>query len=316
MSRPRNEGPSPIPPKKTSRFHRQELDFQVLLQVYAETIGEYWGFGNCREEIEAFLASEIKKSDHGHAGEVSDSELLTETEIVLDPKPTGQNYKVSTVLKNLELRGKIQSGFFSVFMHLNSSRLVTLEGLQQPMNSSQSHDDDVRNVARALCCFDKVDKVGDGRWWREMWGGVNTFFNSMEGYIAPINWLATLIVRGAVVTDLHAILGNIEVFGEFGILDWEELQVFWPKDRKLEWNPGADIVEPRTGNRDSPVVAFWLPYNIDERVSVEAIYKAFDEEIFIPLEDLFFRFFGLAIDPSLPNEMRPALLLQGFNGRR
>jgi hypothetical protein len=295
----------PPSPRKASRFLREELHYQILLQYTDDNKYDDWGFGNCRKEIENFLSWEIEKSDHAYIREDEDSELLSAMERVLDPKPEGRNYQVSVVLKALELRAKIQSSFFSVFMFLTDICLVTFEGLKEPMDPSYSSDLDVQLVAASLGCFENIRKMEND--WEETFN-FNVFFNSMTGYRTPANWLATLIVRGAVVQDLHGIMDKIELLGEFGVLGREKLQKLWSKNKKLVRNHRAGAIKPPAVNQ-SPVVAFWLPYNLGEKISMEEIYKAFDEDFFIPFEDLFFRFFSLPNDPNLKNELRSAKAL-------
>lgn len=65
-----------------------------------------------------------------------------------------------------------------------------------------------------------------------------------------------------------------------------------------------------SGNHDWPVVAFWLPHNLGQDITPEMLYENFDEEVFIPLEDLFFRFFGLKCDSKTTYELCSAKFLK------
>jgi len=105
-------------------------------------------------------------------------------------------------------------------------------------------------------------------------------------------------------------MDRIEVLGEFGVLNRQALERIWPKDRKLVRHLDTGLSRSPTGDHDSPVIAFWLPCNLGQKINVEVIYKVFDKGVFVPLEDLFFRFFGLKNDSSLPNEMLFAPFLQ------
>jgi hypothetical protein len=75
-------------------------------------------------------------------------------------------------------------------------------------------------------------------------------------------------------------------------------------------DPNAGSCKALTGNHDWPVVAFWLPHNLGQDITLEMLYEKFDEELFIPLEDLFFRFFGLKCDSKTPYKLCSARFLK------
>lgn len=142
----------PSTTERANRFLRNELQYQVFIHVDSYDTDD-WGFENCREQVETLFKREIQKSDHGHAYNGGDSELLSAMERVIDPKIQGIRWKVPTIMKALELRGKIQSAFFSVFMHLNNLCLVSYEGLRTPMRLSHATNDDIGSLMGCLNCF-------------------------------------------------------------------------------------------------------------------------------------------------------------------
>jgi hypothetical protein len=148
----------------------------------------------------------------------------------------------------------------------------------------------------------------------------------MDGFSTSGYWLATIIVRGTLGSDIHVILDKVEAFGEFGALDRQRMEQnmakFFPEMKRpggLVRSSNANVsymdAEPQPRDVNSPAVAFWLPYDLGPNITAEDAYKDFDDKVFVPLEDLFFRFFGLEMKSTLPNEMLPASLLQQSTGR-
>ncbi|PMD35137.1 hypothetical protein L207DRAFT_637535 [Hyaloscypha variabilis F] len=297
----------PRNPRRASRFLRQELQYQVVLQA-SDDIDD-WGFGQCRQDIETLFQWEISKSDTAHASSPGDAELYMVMARAMDSKLKGRRFKISQILKALEIRAKIQSSFFSVFMFLNDLCLVSFEGLRTPMQLAYaSQDDDIRLVMGVLLCFEGIQKFT--RHWKVTFSGLEMFLVGPDGYTTPLLWLATLIVRGAIVEDLYALMARIEVLGEFGKFNGDKAMQIWPRTRKLVQNIYAGLCLPKSGKNDLPVVAFWLPHNFGQVIKVEALYENFDERVYIRLEDIFFRFFGLENDPTLPNEWLSAKFLK------
>jgi hypothetical protein len=169
-------------------------------------------------------------------------------------------------------------------------------------------DNDIHMLMGVLNCFSETRKFTQD--WQDNFSSFEMFLVGLDGYTSPLLWLATLIVRGAVVTNLHFLLDRIEIFGEFGRLDRDKVVRIWPPSRKLVQNHGAGCCQALTGNHDWPVVAFWLPHHLGRHITVEMLYENFDEKVFIRLEDIFFRFFGLRNDSNLPNEMLSAKFLK------
>jgi hypothetical protein len=295
----------PSNPKHAARFLRQELHFQVLFEADEDQPVDDWGFGNCRAELEDLFKLEMEKADHPYLAD-EDSELLSAMERALNTALRGEYYKPAVILKALELRARIQSSFLSVYMHLTDICLVTFEGLEQPMDLTGNKDPEIRLVAAALGCFEKIEQLGIAH---SKIFNFETFFNGMEGYWTPREWLATLIVRGATVRDFHGIMDRIEVWGEFGRLNREALHQKWPEDKKLVRNLGAGRVLPRTGQRDSPVMAFWLPHALGQGITLQQIYTSFDDK-FVKIEGLFFRFFNLPNHLDGPYELVSASVLK------
>lgn len=166
--------------ERANRFLRKELQYEVLLQVDTYDIDD-WGFENCREEVETLFKREIQKSDHGHAYNGGDSELLSAMERVIDPKIQGIRWKVPTIMKALELRAKIQSAFFTVFMHLTNLCLVSYEGLRTPMRLSHATNDDIGSLMGCLNCFTGIREFTQE--WAENFTSFETFFYGLDGDI-------------------------------------------------------------------------------------------------------------------------------------
>jgi hypothetical protein len=255
----------------------------------------------------------------GHAYDLGDAYLHKAMEWTLKGKPQAHHERLAAIMKALWLRAKIQSSFFSVLMLLNRSGLVSLEGLEKPMNLGRIEDETVMRVYAALYNFEKLKEIGDD--WRNTFPNheaLDDWFTPMAGYLTPLDWLATLIVCGALITDFRVILDKIEDFEEFGALDRPRLENYIVKYclevKELVRNSNANIsyngAEPRPRDVDGAVVAFWLPYDLGANVTAETAYRDFDDKVFILLEDLFFRFFGLDKNSKLPNEMLPASMLQ------
>lgn len=194
------------------------------------------------------------------------------------------------------------------------------------MSLWQIDDQAVKSVWGALSYFERMREIGS--YWTEHFPDLETldpWFTPLQGLPSPNKWLATLIVRGALVTDVRIVMEKIEDIGEFGSLNGQGLEKYiekrFPETKKFELvrDPTANLscrdLEPDKRDYNSPVVAFWLPYDLGPNITAEDAYKDFDDKVFIPLEDLFFRFFGLAKNLKRPNEMLPASLLQQSAGR-
>jgi len=302
----------PRDPTPSSRFLRQESKYQIVLQQSTDDIDE-WGFGNCHRDVEDLFKAEVQKSDDGHAYLQGDAELWARMSRVLNQNQKGPRSKIGDILKALELRARIQSSFFAVFLYLNDLCLVTFEGLQSPIALDGRNDDkDIASLVAVLGCFSEIKKYA-GRDWADSFG-FDTFFEEVPGYTTPLWWLATLIVRGAVVKDFDLILERIEGLAEFGSLDRQKAERLWPKEKKLVRNLSAGLAKPSTGNRDSSVVAFWLPHNLGPELTLEIIYQSFDRKHFIPMEQLFFRFFNIPEDETSPHEQLSASFLEKMIG--
>jgi hypothetical protein len=83
----------------------------------------------------------------------------------LKGKPQAHHERLAAIMKASWLRAKIQSSFFSVFRHLTRLGLVSLEGLEKPMNLGHIEDQTVVGVVLALSSFKKMREIGT--YWRE-----------------------------------------------------------------------------------------------------------------------------------------------------
>ncbi|KAL2061614.1 hypothetical protein VTL71DRAFT_6991 [Oculimacula yallundae] len=144
---------------------------------------------------------------------------------------------------------------------------------------------EIRDVSLALGCFDLFS------------GETEYPFNTFAGisYLPPVKWLATVIVRGALVRDLWYLLDRMNSYNELGALDLERLQDMWPEGRMIEVDATAGRVPPL---EVSPAFCFWLPHSLGKIADLMQIYKYFDEERFAPFEELFFNYFKLPMDGS------------------
>jgi len=311
------EGPRPVV-AGSRRFRRQEWDYSLLNKINEKNIGK-WGVENCREEIKRLFERELSKSDFGRMYHEGDDFLYGAMNCTTQGIPEDQDSRLAAIMKCLWLRAKIQSSFLSVLMDLNRSGVVSLEGLEKPMKLWRITDKTVKKVRGALFNFERICEIGPN-WITKFphFGDLNGWFSDEIGYAAPMCWLATVIVRGALTTDLDVIMHRIEEFGEFGALNRQKLEryieKYRPEVKGIVRNPNANLssgdLEPGKRHHDSLVMAFWLPYDMGLNITAEDACRAFDDEVFIPLEDLCFRFFGLPKDLNLAPEMLPASLLR------
>lgn len=297
----------PLDPTRAKRFLRKESDFAAMTKATPENVDE-WGFGGFHGgDVKKFFEYELSKTKTQYLT-MADQDLHTVMECAVNPELPGEHAQIPEILRAIALRAKIQSSFFTVFMFLEDQCLVSARGLQEPMELVTCADDEVRDVINALSSFELIQKLENNKF------DFPTFFYA-SGYLQPSQWLATLIVRGAIVKDFWAIIDRISSFGEFGELDESILRKYWKENRPIKVNPEAGLVQRKPFGQ-SPILCFWLPYSMGPIINFQDLYRRFDVENFIPIEDLFFKYFSLPVSPSLPyEELPPSFIVNQMKDR-
>ncbi|KAL2061628.1 hypothetical protein VTL71DRAFT_7005 [Oculimacula yallundae] len=218
--------------------------------------------------------------------DMDDSELYVRALRNIDPSQRGCTATHAEILKALMFRAKYQSVCFNVFMFLYENNLVSLKGLEDKisLNTNWKEEDEVRDVFFALGCFEFLE------------GRTEYPFDHHAGmaYAPPDIWLATVIVRGAIVKDLWYLIFRIRRLGELGDLDAERLRDVWEQGRLIEVNAQASLAEP--SSVFAPAFCFWLPDSMGKGVDVQQVYEYFYTDRMESFEKLFLGYFKL--DPK------------------
>jgi hypothetical protein len=191
-------------------------------------------------------------------------------------------------------------------MFMQNQGLINMDGLAAPLELMNMIDEQIADVTRTLSCFEFMKQLDRGQIPTGPESSIK--WKSMGNYIAPLIWLATMIVRGAIVDDLGKMFAHIVPFGEFGQVDWTEFRTLWPEGRVLTKNPKAGLIEQR-GPGESQACCFWLPHNMGTVEDLFTVYAAFDLQ-FGALESLFWHYFKLPRGRDTPPHMNPAAFLQ------
>ncbi|KAL2067242.1 hypothetical protein VTL71DRAFT_1666 [Oculimacula yallundae] len=270
----------PPDPKRASRYLRQESDMQMVEAANEYNVNDF-GFGAAvldffKKEVQATRISYLSNDD---------AELFMRAEREIDPTKPGERATSPEVMRAIMFRAKIQSTCFSIFLFLQDQRLITTKGLEEPMSVNSAGNDEIRELAMALGCFELF--LGRTEYPFRTYAAM--------GYAEPVFWLATAIVRGALVPELWCLIDRMSCYEELGKLDLEHLRDFWPEGRRIKVDPNAGLVPPF---EVSPAFCFWLPHSMGEITDLMQIYKYFDTERFAPFEELFFNYFKLPMDGS------------------
>jgi hypothetical protein len=131
--------------------------------------------------------------------------------------------------------------------------------------------------------------------------------------VTPLQWLSTLIVRGAQVADLNLILNSIQSLGEWGEPNMLLVQQIWPGNTNLQVNPAAGT----TGlpnymfSRSYRLFGFFLPLDLGSHFNLKGVYRRFDKDYFEPFEDLFWNYLRLPVRHDFPWEQLPSSYIAG-----
>ena len=193
-------------------------------------------------------------------------------------------------LVEVTFRIRAQSTAFEVLMMLQEHSFVKIDALANPADL-RLHTVEVWDVMLALNTFDFFVKT------KPLKGALYPFYEE------PVMWLATMIVRGAIVEDLDIITNFIWFSGVLGAFDPEAYRSYWPAGRRLKVDPEALTVmeTPRC------FVAFILPVGMGKHVDRLSIYEHVNEAV-EQTESLFQNYFRLT-----PDQFRPAKWISHFH---
>ncbi|CZR64013.1 uncharacterized protein PAC_13910 [Phialocephala subalpina] len=254
-----------------------------------------WFFGG---EVREFLKHELSKTQAAAISHVGD-DWYHDAEGIVDPSRPGRDpVPIGEIIQMIALLAKIESATFSVFMFLQEQGLVTMEGLKEPMTLINCAHDEIRLVINALDCFrffNRMDKPKSYVWPEDF---------AFSGYMAVRIWLATVVVRGALTTDMHSLINLLSTFDGLGSLNREELRELWPATRKLQVGKSAGFIPALKPGR-AQSFCFFLPLTTRQIGDIDEVCRSFDSH-FVPLEKLFFNVFKLKVRDDLPNEELPA----------
>jgi hypothetical protein len=229
--------------------------------------------------------------------------LREAVEKAMDPSLPFRAVPIASIMRAIEFRAKVQSVAWAIAYRLQDLIFITMDGVSEPMGLVEwDQNSDILAVAHALACFEFFRTASDGTLAKSY--GVNPMVHPSGGYTQVLIWLATLIVRGAVVTDLRTILSWMSCFGELGELDEDALNKCWPEGRKLRVNSKAGQQPQRAVN----VFCFWLPHGEGPTITLEWMRKKFEMHL-QQFESLFFRYFKLEENSDMPAELLSASYL-------
>ena len=159
-------------------------------------------------------------------------------------------------------RIRAQSTAFEVLMMLQEHRFVKFDALAKPADL-RLNTDEVWDVMLALNTFEFFVKT------KPLKGASHPFYEE------PVMWLATMIVRGAIVEDLDIITNFIWFSGILGAFDPEAYRSYWPAGRRLKVDPEVLTVmeTPRC------FVAFILPVGMGKHVNRLSVYERVNEAV-------------------------------------
>ena len=232
------------------------------------------------DDIRNFFAEEVSTVDEASLNH-DDVELFARVQRELDHTKPWERASIAEILQAIMYRGQIQKACFANFMFLQEQCLVTTKGLEKPMNLYSLPDDEIREVADALCCFDLLSAE------KECPFLTYCTFN----HLSTIIWLSTLIVRGAIEKSLWCLFERLSYSGELGTLNVERLRRVWPENRivRVSEKSGPPLV---VKGKLTPF-AFWLPHSLGNNLDLHQAYKHFEADNFVPFEELYNRYIGL-----------------------
>ncbi|CZT08217.1 uncharacterized protein RAG0_13365 [Rhynchosporium agropyri] len=225
---------------------------------------DYFDFPPCPKRAARYLRQE------------SDMQMQNYTHVLTEcsTKPNVASAQQTQIMKAIYFRAKVQSACFNVVMFLQDQCLITLKGLEEPMQIYAAPYDEIRDVACALSAFD--------------------LFSGVLKY--PFETYTEFTVR-----DLWCLFDRTSCYGELGALNVENLRDLWPEGRRIEVDPQAGVAPAWIAGR-LPSFCFWLPHSMSKIEDVQEVYKYFDEERFEPYECLYFGYFRLPFNNAESRE--------------
>ncbi|CZT03753.1 uncharacterized protein RCO7_07590 [Rhynchosporium graminicola] len=141
-------------PKRAARYLRQESDMQVISGSNQDNVDDF-GFGAAVLE---FYGEEVHKT-HDSCLIILDAELHARAHRMLDRTKRGERTTNAEIMKAIYFQAKVQSACFNVVMFLQDQCLITLKGLEEPIQIYAAPHDEIRDVACALSAFDLFSGV-------------------------------------------------------------------------------------------------------------------------------------------------------------
>jgi hypothetical protein len=183
----------------------------------------------------------------------------------------------SSALASLMWRLRQQSVAFEAYMALLEEGYVGLSGFQYDV-IFQAKDETVWALHMALSrSFEFGRRLNHP-----------PIFADCFYYAVPGLWLATMIVRNAVV-PLNMIVDFIDHRGYFGTFDADMFSKCWPERKELETNPNA---QTRIPSGPQGFIGLHLPMGMEFPCKMEDIYYTIDEPL-RRCEEVFARYFRI-----------------------
>lgn len=215
-------------PKATpaKRYLRRELEIQFINinRTLANDIDN-----NFLEGVHDFSKRLLKQNSGCTCNEEVDLRAAVDRELHLHLE--GVRIRVRNIMTVFWFRFRFQSSCLSVFMYLHEQGLVSLQGLEESMELRRWQGSQIGSLGRILGSFSKFQYLTS---WT--FNAVHT--DSLIG-TASLQWLATLVIRGAQITDLNLILNSIRSLGGWGEPNMLLVQQIWPGNTNIQANPAA-----------------------------------------------------------------------------
>jgi hypothetical protein len=152
-TKPANPGPHPpqqiLKPTQAKPYLRPELELYFIIN---RSVGNYTD-NNFLGAVRDFSKRILKQDSGCTYNEESDLHAAELRE--LHPHLEGARMRISLIMTMFWIRFRGQSGCLSVFMHLHKQGLVSLQGLEEPMELRRWQDPQIGNLIRILGSFSK-----------------------------------------------------------------------------------------------------------------------------------------------------------------
>ena len=261
----------PVNEKVSTRYLRQEGDTPTIQNTdTANADDDEYG-----DLVEERLQYEVNRM----AEELVDNQDMALLEVI-QAGPEGK----ACVFLALMFRLRVQSAVFEVYMTLSIHRLLDLEPLQHNVDLQEIEHEVHRVVMAFLNAFEFGDLLNDF-----------PPVALIDGYIAPLTWLACMIVRGSIIDSLDPIMEFVARKGTFDNFNIDEYRKSWPVGSKLQRNSTAQAILLRKQG----CIGFYLPMGLKAPFTSDDVYEVVDNQI-QKLEALFTSYFRLSEDVYVP----------------